>query len=107
MSTDHDDDLDPELQAALRKDLTPSDLLEEQVVRALKGRGVLHPPRALRRSGTLAGRMARIAAVLLLFFSGLVIGHWTARRPEARAAKGAHGLGRTMAPQAPRQVFWF
>jgi hypothetical protein len=107
MSTDYDDDLDPELQAALRRDLTPSDLLEERVVRALKGWGILHPPRALRRSGTTAGRLARIAAVLLLFLSGLAVGHWTAKRPEGRAIRTSRAPVRQVSSQSPRQVFWF
>jgi hypothetical protein len=106
MRPETEDDPDPELQAALRRDLTPSDLLEERLVRALKARGILHPPRALS-SGTLAGRMARIAAVLLLFLSGLAVGHWTARRPEVRMIRASRAPVRQTSSESPRQVFWF
>jgi len=109
MSHDHHDpnnhDGDPELQAALRRDLTPGDLLEERLVRALKARGILHPPRSLKRSGTLAGRLVKIAAVLLLFLSGLAVGHWTAKRPEPPVVRESHVLRQPVS--GPRQVYWF
>jgi hypothetical protein len=105
-----DDDLDADFEAGfaeLRRATTPpDDLLEERVVRALKARGFLSRP-PLRRLATLA---AALAATLLLFFSGLMVGRSMARqpRPTATVRKEAPVQTAEPAPAAPpRQVYWF
>lgn len=68
------DDLPPEIRArlqSLRRELAPSDLLEERVVRDLRARGLLHSRRPWFRP---AAWTARLAAGLLLFVAGWMVG---------------------------------
>jgi hypothetical protein len=95
MSDQRDDGLTDELKAGLRdlpRDLSPNDLLEERVVRALKTRGLLGPRRAWRQS---VRWVAAMAAALSLFFSGLIVGRLIA--PQAMTAQV---LAVTPKPQA-------
>jgi hypothetical protein len=80
MSHELDDELDPELHerlAGLKRELAPSEFLEERTVRALKARGLLQPRRAWWSPGS---PLLRIAATFLLFVSGLTVGHWMGGR---------------------------
>ena len=68
------DDLPPEIRArlqSLRRELAPSDLLEERVVRDLRARGLLQSRRPWFRP---ASWTARLAAGLLLFVAGWMVG---------------------------------
>lgn len=89
------DDLTPEIRAALqglRRELAPSDLLEEHVVRALRARGLLQSShRPWFRPASWA---ARLAAGLLLFVSGwLVGGQWMTLRSGSEGALPRQGAG--------------
>lgn len=97
-----DDELEPELKAFLRQEATPGDLLEERVVRALKAKGIL-------RSSRPVTQIARIAAALLLFLSGLVVGQWTARHAEPQATPQAAKTSPARPPESEmsRQLYWF
>lgn len=106
MSDERDDEMTPELGAdlrGLRRELAPSDLLEERVVRALKTRNLLGPRR-------LPGRVSRwaaaVAAALALFFSGLMVGERIATKRAAEVRVPPAGEASEPSP-APRQVFWF
>ena len=105
MSDQHGDEMTPELGAELRglpRELAPSDLLEERVVRTLKSRSLLGP----RRTGSRFSRWAAaVAAALALFFSGLILGERiaTKRAAEIQAPPGEQASGPL---PAPRQVFW-
>jgi hypothetical protein len=65
--------------AALPRELAPSDLLEERVVRALRSEGrftsVAHAPRQWAR------RIARVAAAIALFAGGVATGHYLLSGP--------------------------
>lgn len=103
------DDLDPDLRDGfdeLRRGPMPSDLLEERVVRALRAKGLLQSRRTWRR---LAGAAAAVAASLLLFVSGLLVGRSQARPPAAPAPQEVQAptAGKTATPEPLRQVYWF
>lgn len=71
----HDDEAEfPERDAlaALRRDVPPSDVLEERTVRALTARGLLQ--RSSRRTSGVVARVAAIAACVLFFLGGYVVG---------------------------------
>src|SRR4029077_18231397 len=126
MSDEQDDEMTPELAAALRglrRELAPSDLLEERVVRTLKVRNLLRPQRSWGRSLRWA---AAVAAALLLFFSGMTLGRKTAatryatNRPpttvggqapvveQVRQTGAAYADEKKPQPSSTsRQVFWF
>lgn len=96
-----DDRLTPEEKVAfqrLPREIEPSDLLEERVVRSLRDEGLLRP-RAVSRPHPGAGRPSggtgpggrgfwlrpwvaagSLAASLALFFSGLAVGQWMGAR---------------------------
>jgi hypothetical protein len=108
MSDEHDDEMTPELGAGIRglpRELAPSDLLEERVVRALKTRSLLGP----RRLGSRVSRWAAaVAAALALFFSGLMVGQRLATKRAAEIQVPQTGTASGQAPKpSPRQVFWF
>jgi hypothetical protein len=70
--------------AALPREMAPSDLLEERVVRALKSRGHLGTTSKPNRPWA---RMAlRAAAAILLFVGGAVTGKYMLAQPSAAAA---------------------
>jgi hypothetical protein len=108
-----DDDLPPGIRArlqALRRELAPGDLLEERVVRDLRARGLLRSRRPWFRP---ASWTARLAAGLLLFVSGWVVGSlWMAERQgELSAAEQVEQAGdellqalTTVARQTPSEA---
>src|SRR5512140_3354949 len=65
--------------AALPRELAPSDLLEERVVRALKSEG--HFSGSTRTSNRWTGHFVRIAAALALFAGGVATGHYALSQP--------------------------
>ncbi len=66
--------------AALPRELTPSDLLEERVVRALKSEG--HFNRATRGRSQWTRAIVRIAAAIALFAGGVATGHYALSQPD-------------------------
>jgi hypothetical protein len=86
------DDLPPEIRArlrSLRRELAPGDLLEERVVRDLRARGLLQSRRPWFRP---ASWTARLAAGLLLFVSGWMVGsRWMAERPGSEGTPSQQG----------------
>lgn len=83
----HHEDLSPEEREGYRRlsrQREPGDLLEERVVRALKDRGLLkgaNAPSRPRPSRWKPGwTAAAVAATLILFLSGLVVGQWMGAR---------------------------
>jgi hypothetical protein len=93
----HDDDLSDEERRMLRslpREMVPPAVLEERVVEAMKGEGLLRAPetgrnwpRTLRRMGWVAAT----AAGLALFASGMVVGQWNATRAVATAMARSRG----------------
>jgi len=79
-----EEDLTPaerEALEALPRERTPGPLLEERVVRTLRDRGLLRPP---KRSTITPVRVAlAAAAALVLLLGGFAAGRWTAETPEA------------------------
>lgn len=65
--------------AALPRELAPSDLLEERVVRALRSDG--HFNRSTRPRNRWTGPFVRIAAALALFAGGVATGHYALSQP--------------------------
>jgi hypothetical protein len=67
--------------AALPRELAPSDLLEERVVRALRNEGhfgtVARAPRQWTR------QLTRVAAAVVLFAGGVATGHYLLSQPAA------------------------
>ena len=79
------DELDPEEKAAfmeLERERTPSELLEERVVRALRAEGILESPAARRRRPGWMGAAAAAAAVAI-FAGGAAFGHALGSRTTA------------------------
>lgn len=65
--------------AALPREIAPSDLLEERVVRALRSEG--HFNRSTRARNRWTGPFIRIAAALALFAGGVATGHYALSQP--------------------------
>jgi hypothetical protein len=79
----HDDDLSAHEREALRelpRAVAPPARLEERTVRALRSRGLLHPPAPLRFPITPAWAGAAAAAALAIFAGGFAIGQWAESR---------------------------
>ncbi len=71
--------------AALPRELAPSDLLEERVVRALKNEGHFGAASPAQRSWRSAAM--KIAAAIALFAGGVATGHYAmSQQPAASAA---------------------
>jgi hypothetical protein len=66
--------------AALPRELAPSDLLEERVVRALRTDG--HFGTATLPSRHWSGQLMRVAAAIALFAGGVATGHYALSQPE-------------------------
>lgn len=94
------DELSPELReelGSLPRERDPGGLLEERTVRALRARGILHPPRSrwLRPRG--AGWKwvpTAAAAAVALFAGGFALGQWTGSRAVADGVLAARELTR-------------
>jgi hypothetical protein len=72
------DDLSPELRRAVeeaRKETEPSPELEERMVQALRARGLILPPRGSQTRGFGMWVGLRIAATLVVFLGGVVVGY--------------------------------
>src|SRR5512141_419884 len=67
--------------AALPRELAPSDLLEERVVRALRSEGHLGRPAHPRNRWI--SPIVRIAAAIALFAGGVATGHYVLSQPDA------------------------
>jgi hypothetical protein len=65
--------------AALPRELAPSDLLEERVVRALKSEG--HFNRSTRGRTRFTPAVLKIAAAIALFAGGVATGHYALSQP--------------------------
>jgi len=65
--------------AALPREIAPSDLLEERVVRALRREG--HFNRSTRAGNRWTRPFVRIAAALALFAGGVATGHYALSQP--------------------------
>jgi hypothetical protein len=100
-----DTELTPEEREAFRRlprEASPSELLEERIVRNLRSRHLLAPRRApWYRGGRLA---AGLAAALVLFLGGTVFGQWLAGRTSAEALSAARELRRVDAEVAAVRV---
>ncbi|MEO5903765.1 MAG: hypothetical protein ABIQ55_07135 [Gemmatimonadaceae bacterium] len=70
--------------AALPREISPGDLLEERVVRALRSEGHFGSERGVRRSWMTAS--VRIAAAAALFIGGVATGRYMLAQPSERAA---------------------
>lgn len=66
--------------AALPRELTPGDLLEERIVRALRNDG--HFGRAISGPRRWTRQIVRIAAAIALFAGGVATGHYALTQPE-------------------------
>lgn len=121
-----DDELTPEERAALAalpREATPGDLLEERTVRALAARGLLRRPHS--RFRPLAAWMSAAAACAVFFAAGFALGQGkTGQRPGTTHADldaprpAPDGAARTdltiaatdstaAAAAGPRYVVWF
>lgn len=87
------EDLTPEERMAFRelpREAEPSGLLEERIVRVLRGEGVLEPAEARRPGGRRSGiptwmLVGSVAASLILFASGVLLGHQIGKQSTAEA----------------------
>jgi hypothetical protein len=93
----------------LRPDVGPSEFLEERVVRTLKAKGLLETPRPKSTSRPVVYQLARIAAILLVFVSGLAVGQWTVRRadPPDQPQAAQTDSARPSQSDVSRQLYWF
>ncbi len=76
MHNENDYELTADEQAmfsSLRRELKPSDLLEERVVRALRSEGQFGAP---RRPAPRLGQLIRMAAAIALFAGGVATGRY-------------------------------
>jgi hypothetical protein len=67
--------------AALTRELPPSDLLEERVIRALRNEGHLGTVARAPRQWTR--QLTRVAAAFALFAGGVATGHYLLLQPES------------------------
>lgn len=75
----------------LAVETSPSDLLEERIVRELRSRALLGRRSTMASKPTRIRRwLPRIAASLVLFLSGLATGQWLGARSTATAFAAAH-----------------
>lgn len=70
--------------AALPREMAPSDLLEERVVRVLKGSG--HFNSVARPRARWGAQLLKIAAAVALFAGGVATGHFMLSQPAAAIA---------------------
>ncbi len=75
--------------AELPREAQPSELLQERIVRTLRREGVLRSPGSSAAPGRGVSRTwfvaaASVAASLVLFGSGLLVGHWAGTRSAER-----------------------
>lgn len=95
---DDENELTPEERMAfqdLQRDAQPSRILEERIVKSLREEGVLGDRARVRHYGTAGSERPRwlrswalagsIAASLLLFASGIFVGHWMGNRSTTQA----------------------
>lgn len=82
--------------AALPRELAPSDLLEERVVRALKNEG--HFGAASRAQRSWRSVAMRIAAAIALFAGGVATGHFALSQQPAATAPVRQANAKKPAP---------
>ena len=88
--------------AALTRELAPSDLLEERVVRALKSQGHFG---TVAKANRRWGRMAlRAAAAILLFVGGVATGKYMLTQPSTSGANSSATLQQANNPQTTPPV---
>lgn len=102
-SEDHDlGDQEHAALAALPRELAPSDLLEERVVRALKSEGHFGAAARSRRSWAV-GAM-RVAAAIVLFAGGVATGHYMLSQPSGNATATSAAVRQTSVNKPAPQV---
>jgi len=88
--------------AALPRELAPSDLLEERVVRALKNEGHLGAETRTRR--TWYGNAMRAAAAIALFAGGVATGRFVLSQPSGNTTTTSAAVKQTSVNNSPPPV---